>query len=381
MPAGKAALADVIVLDFTRAVSGPLCTMLLGDLGARVIKVEEPGTGDETRSWGPPFIERENGERWGTYFVSINRNKESIALDLKSAKGRDVARRLARRADVVVENFRPGVAERLGIGYEALRAVNPALIYCSISGFGQTGPWRERPGYDLMIQALSGLMHMSAEPGGRPVKSAFPVADVLTGLFAEQAILAALHAGRGQRIEVSLLDSLLAAMAPLATAYLMTGEEPPQMGVAQANIVPYQVFRCADGYVAAGAPNDRLFERFARALGHPEWAADARFATNPERTRHRAELVGEVEAALAKLTVAGAVARFEAEGLPCAPVSRLSETLEHPAVAAGVVDFGVRTMAHPARFSVSPVSYRHPPRLGEHTESILAWLEETSDGE
>jgi len=364
-------LSNLLVLDFTRAVAGPFCTMLLADLGARVIKVEDP-QGDEARNWGPPFV-----NDWSTYFLSINRNKESIVLDLKNPAHLATARKLAARANIAIENFRPGVAARLGIGYEALSAINPNLIYCSISGFGQTGLWSQRPGYDLIIQALSGFMHASAEPQGTPVKAAFPIADILTGLFAEQAILAALQVGKGQLIEVSLIDSLLAAMTPLATAYLNTGIEPRQMGRAQPNIVPYQVFRCADAYIAAGTPNNRQFERFAQALGHPEWPRDPRYATNPSRNANRAALIAEIEQVLSKLTAADALSALEAQEIPCAPVSTIGATLDNPALAQNIVDVGIRTIAHPARFSTSTPNYKHPPRLGEHTQSILTWLEET----
>jgi crotonobetainyl-CoA:carnitine CoA-transferase CaiB-like acyl-CoA transferase len=383
-------LAGVVVLDFTRAVAGPFCTMLMGDLGARVIKVEEVGHGDETRAWGPPFVEDSQGRGWSTYFVSMNRNKQSIALDLKSGEGLAAAGELARRADVIIENFRPGVAERLGIGYPSLSAGNPSLIYCSVSGFGQTGPWSTRPGYDLMVQAMSGFMHTSAPPSGVPVKAAFPVADILTGLFAEQAILAALYArertGVGRRIEVSLLHSMLAAMAPQTAAYLMTSEEPPQVGHAQPNIVPYQAFRCADGYLVAGAPNERLWERFCRALERPEWLSDPRFASNPLRNQHRDELVREIESTLSSKRCADVLDVLMRHEIPCAPVSKVGETLTQLEEQGGCIatfgdhEFTATTMAHPARIEGAAIRYRRPPLVGEHTQVILDALKDDSDG-
>lgn len=383
-------LEGVVVLDFTRAVAGPFCTMLMGDLGARIIKVEEAGRSDETRAWGPPFVEDSQGRKWSTYFVSMNRNKQSIALDLKSAEGLAAACELARRADVVIENFRPTVADRLGIGYRELSASNTGLIYCSVSGFGQTGPWSARPGYDLMVQAMSGFMHTSAPPGGEPVKAAFPVADVLTGLFAEQAILAALYArersGAGRRIEVNLLHGMLAAMAPQTAAFLMTGEEPPQVGHGQPNIVPYQAFRCADGFVVAGAPNERLWERFCRALEHPEWLADPRFASNPLRNEHRAALVSEIESAVSPQRCADVLAVLMQHEIPCAPVSRVGEILTELEEQGGFMasfgdhEFTATTMAHPARIEGAPIRYRRPPLSGEHTQVILDSLKDDSDG-
>jgi len=379
-------LEGLIVLDFTRAVAGPFCTMLLGDLGARVIKVEETGRGDETRAWGPPFVEDSKGRQWSTYFVSMNRNKESIEIDLKSDEGRATAQGLARRADIVMENFRPGVAERLGIGYGELISINAGLVYCSVSGFGQNGPWRERPGYDLMIQAMSGFMHTSAAPGGDPVKAAFPVADIVTGLFAGQAILAALYererTGKGRRIEVNLLQCMLAAMAPQTASYLMTGDEPRQVGTAQPNIVPYQAFRCADGFIAAGAANQRQWERFCRALEKSDWLDDARYATNPLRNENRTELVDAICAELSGRPCADVLAVLERHEIPCAPVSEVGEILDQLEEQGGRIatfgdaEFTATTMAHPARMAGVAARYRRPPLLGEHTRTILEFLKD-----
>jgi crotonobetainyl-CoA:carnitine CoA-transferase CaiB-like acyl-CoA transferase len=383
-------LQGLVVLDFSRAVAGPYCTMMLGDLGARVIKVEETGKGDETRAWGPPFVEDSHGRQWSTYFVSVNRNKESVELDLKSEEGRSAAQALARQADVVVQNFRTGVAEKLGIGYPELSALNPSVVYCSISGFGPSGPWGSRPGYDLIAQAMSGFMHTSAQPGGDPVKSAFPVADILTALFAEQAILAALYererTGRGRHVEANLLQSMLAAMVSQTGSYLMTGEEPPQTGTTQPNIVPYQAFRCSDGFVVVAAPNERLWQRVCAALEKPQWLEDPRFATNVERNQNRAALVAGMENVLAERSCANAVALFDAHGIPCAPVSKVGAILDQLDEQGGRIttygdhEFTATTMTHPVRFAGAQVRYKRPPLLGEHTRVILDSLKDKENG-
>ncbi|MEP7361972.1 MAG: CoA transferase [Acidobacteriota bacterium] len=383
-------LQGLVVLDFSRAVAGPYCTMMLGDLGARVIKVEEKGKGDETRTWGPPFVEDSSGRSWSTYFVSVNRNKESVELDLKSEEGRTAAQALARQADVVIQNFRVGVAERLGIGYDELSALNPGLVYCSISGFGTNGPWRDRPGYDLMAQAMSGLMYTSAEPGGDPVKTAFPVADVLTALFAEQAILAALYererTGRGRHVEANLLHCMLAGMASQTAAYLMTGEEPPQAGTAQPNIAPYKVFRCSDGFVALAAPNERLWRRVCEALEKPEWLEDPRFSTNAHRNENRAALAAEMEAILSVRPCSDTLAALDRHEIPCAPVSKVGAILDQLEEQGGRIatygdnEFTATTMAHPVRYAGAQARYRRPPMLGEHTRVILDSLKDGADG-
>ena len=371
-------LEGVLVLDLTRAVSGPFCTMLLGDLGARVIKIEEPGRGDETRHWGPPFL-----GSWSTYFLSINRNKESVALDLKSEEGRRAAQLLAARADVLIENFRPGVMERLGLGFAELALGNPRLIYASISGFGQTGPDRSKPGYDLIIQGMSGLMRASAGPEEEAVKVAFPVSDILTSLFAGQAILASLYRrekdGRGRYIEVSLLEGMLSAMCSLVTGTLLTGQEPERVGTAQHNIVPYQMFHCQDAPVVFGAPNERLWRRLCEALEQPQWLADPRYQSNAARNRRRAELVSEMEAVLRTRPASYWLERLEQRGVPCGPVCTISEALSLPQVAArgSVVECDhaelgrLRLVANPIRMAGIPFVYRVPPALGQDTKRIL----------
>lgn len=376
-----APLEGITVLDLSRAVTGPYCTMMLADLGARVIKVEEPEVGDETRHWGPPFVDGESA-----YFVGVNRGKESIELNLKDAGDRQTLHRLAAKADVVIENFRPGVGERLGVGYEALKPANPRLVYASISGFGQTGPFREKPGYDLIAQALSGFMWVSAAPGGPPVKAGFPVADILAGLFAAQAILAALYrrqrTGAGAFLEISLLESMLAAMCSVTSSYLLTGKEPDPMGTAQSNIVPYQVFRTQDGPIVIGAPNDRLWQRFCQALERPDWLDDPRYATNSSRHRHRRELVADIERTLGGRPAAEWLRRLEEWEVPCAPIASVGEIFRHPQVLDRRVAVEmphsrlgrVRLVGSPMRFADYTPRYQGPPLLGEHTARILEEL-------
>ncbi|MCC6536303.1 MAG: CoA transferase [Bryobacterales bacterium] len=378
-------LNDLLIVDFSRAVAGPFATMMLADLGARVIKVEDENTGDETRQWGPPFLDGES-----TYFLSMNRNKEFAALNLKSAEGRALALAMAAQADVVVENFRPGVAARLGIGSEELAARNPRLIYASVSGFGQTGPLAQKGGYDLILQAMSGSMQVSASPEQGAVKVAFPVADILAALFVQNAILAAVHArardGRGRRIEVSLLEGMLAAMSNLATGTLNTGREPRRVGTAQPNIVPYQLFHCRDAPIVLGAPNERLWAKLCKALEKPEWLADPRFQGNALRNQHREEVVASIEAVLATNDAAHWVARLEAFELPCGPVLSLSEALAQPQVAAraAVVETGhgklgkIRLIANPMRISGHTPPYRAPRAVGADTGRLRAEFLEPS---
>ena len=359
--------------------------MMLGDLGARVIKIEEEQSGDETRQWGPPFLDGES-----TYFLSMNRNKENVAVNLKTAEGLRLVRSIAARADVVIENFRPGVADRLGIGREALAALNPGLVYASVSGFGQTGPQREKAGYDLVLQAMSGSMHVSASPEQGAVKVAFPVADILAGLFASNAILAALHArnrdGRGRHIEISLLEGMLSAMSNLATGVLNTGREPARVGTAQPNIVPYQLFQCRDAPIVLGTPNERLWRKLCEALERPAWLEDPRFQGNPRRNEHRAELVALIEAVLQAGDAAAWIARLEAHEIPCGPVFTLGQALAQPQVRAreAVVETGhaklgkIRLVANPIRMSDFTPACRAPGALGADTARIQAeFLEQT----
>ncbi len=372
-----APLEGVRVLDLTRAVAGPFCTLLLGDLGARVIKIEEPETGDETRHWGPPFIEGES-----VYFLALNRNKQSVALDMKRESDLAALRQLAAQTDIVVQNFRPGVAERLGIDYESLKAYNPGLIYASISGFGLTGPDRQRPGYDLIVQAMSGMMLASGSDGA-PAKSCFPVADVLAGQFACQAILAALYerrtTGRGTHVEVSLLESLLFAMTFHSTACLLTGASPKPQGTNNSSIVPYQLLRCQDALLAVGVPNDRIWRRFCDALGQRKWADDGRYSTNQRRIENRAALIEDIEAVMRQRTSAEWLEILDRHHVPCGPLLSIADIFQHPQVLARnnavEVDHptigAVKLVADPMRFLGKEMVYKSPPVLGQDTAAVL----------
>jgi len=372
----KAPLDGVKVLDLSRAVAGPFCTLMLGDLGARVIKIEEPGSGDETRQWGPPFVQGESA-----YFLSLNRNKESVALDFKREEDRKLLDGLVRECDVAVQNFRPGVPERLGIDYESLRRRNPGLIYVSISGFGQSGPDRERPGYDLIIQAMSGMMRASGTATG-PAKSCFPAADVLAGQTASQAVLAALYArqrtGEGAHIEVSLLESLLFAMSLHTTASLLTGVTPEPHGTSHPSIVPYQLLRCQDNLLAVAVPNQRIWRRFCDALGKPGWLEDERFRTNRDRIGHREALIAEIEEIMKRRPSAEWVRILDQHGVPCGPLLKVSDIVQHPQILArnGIATVehpalgAMRLLANPIRFQDYTMEYRTPPTLGQHTGSV-----------
>ena len=372
-----APLQGLQVLDLTRAVTGPFCTMILGDLGARIIKIEEPRTGDETRHWGPPFVQGESA-----YFLSLNRNKESVVLDFRQEGGVAALRRLASQSDVVVQNFRPGVAERLQVDYRTLNGGNPGLIYASISGFGLTGPDCQRPGYDLVVQAMSGMMLTSGWEGV-PVKACFPIADILAGQFAANAILAALYerkkTGAGAHIEVSLLEALLFAMPGQVANCLLTGNSPPPQGTTNASIAPYQLLQCQDALLAVGAPNDRIWRRFCEALSRPDWAEDERYRTNQRRIENRDKLIGEIEAVMRRKTSAEWQRILDQHQVPCGPLLSIGQAFELPQVQArgNVVTVEhpkagpIRLLRNPIRFADRTMEHRPPPLLGEHTDAVL----------
>ncbi|MBX5464745.1 MAG: CoA transferase [Clostridia bacterium] len=377
--AGRPPLEGVRVLDFSRILSGPYCSMMLADWGADVVKVERPGSGDDTRQWGPPFLGGESA-----YFLSVNRNKRSLALDLSLPEGRRVVYRLAERADVVIENFRPGTADRLGIGYRQLRQFNPRLVYCSISGFGQTGPDRDRPGFDAVAQAMSGMMSLTGEPGGEPTKHGMSVADLAAGMWAAFAIVVALYerqrSGEGQYLDVSLLDGQIAWLTYAAGAYFATGRDPERLGSAHPTIVPYQPFATTDGHIMVAVGNDRLWRAFCEAAELPELAADPRFATNPARVEHRAELVPILAARLATRSSAEWTERFDRAGVPSGPILGVGEALAHPQVRAREMVVEVehpvagrlRMTGLPVKFSRTPGRIAlAPPLLGQQTREIL----------
>ena len=381
-PARRLPLEGIRVLDLSRILSGPYCTMLLGDLGADVVKVERPGSGDDTRQWGPPFVSGESA-----YFLSVNRNKRSVAVDLSRPEGLEVVHRLARVSDVVVENFRPGVADRLGVGYRTLSALNPRLVYCSISGFGQTGPYRDRPGYDAVAQAMSGMMAITGQPDGPPTKHGMSIADLTAAMWAAVGILTTLYererSGRGQYLDVSLLDSQVSWLTYVAGNYFATGQEPRRLGSAHPSIVPYQPFATRDGYIMLAVGNDSLWRSFCEAAGVAELAADPRFTTNAGRVRHREELVAALEEVFSRRTTAEWMELLTAAGIPCGPIHTVGQVLQDPHVLARemVVQLPhptagpVRMTGVPVKFSETPgVVRRPPPLLGEHTVEVLREL-------
>jgi crotonobetainyl-CoA:carnitine CoA-transferase CaiB-like acyl-CoA transferase len=378
-----AALGGLLVADFSRVLAGPLATMLLGDLGADVVKIERPGTGDDTRAWGPPYVDGESA-----YYLAINRNKRSVALDLSTPDGLEAARRLAERADVLVENFKPGTMERLGLSYEQVSVVNPGLVYCTVSGFGTTGEGASRLGYDFIVQAVGGLMHITGPEGGDPTKVGVAVVDVLTGTFASNAILAALLArsktGRGQRVEVDLMSCLLAGLVNQASSYVTTGELPRAIGNRHPAISPYEMFGAADRPLVVAVGNDRQFAGLAGALEMDWLASDERFADNPGRVVHRNELSELIEGRLREHPASVWIGRLETAGVPCGLVNDIGEAFAFatrlgldPIVQIGDESSGdvIAQVADPMRLRASPVTYRRrPPRLGEHTEEVLREL-------
>jgi crotonobetainyl-CoA:carnitine CoA-transferase CaiB-like acyl-CoA transferase len=370
------ALSDLLILDFSRVLAGPYATMVLADLGARVIKIEQPGLGDETRQWGPPFTE----DGRSAYFIAVNRNKQSVTLNLKHPDGQAIARTLAQRADVLIENFLPGTMSRLGLGYDDLRLINPGLVYCSITGYGQYGPDAHRPGYDTVIQAEGGLMSITGEPDGQPMKTGVAVADITTGLYAATSILAALHyrsqTGEGQYIDLALFDVQLSWLANVASAYLISGQPPRRYGNAHATIVPYQPFAAADGYIMIAVGNDRQFARFCQVLNRPEWVTDKRFATNPARVTNRESLIEAIADIIAREPVVVWVEKLRAADVPCGPVNDIPTALHsRQAQARAMVQQidGIRMVGPAPVFSATPATIRSaPPVLGADTEAVLA---------
>ena len=388
------ALDGIVVVDLSRVLAGPYATMLLGDLGARVIKIEQPGRGDDTRHWGPPFTS--NGE--SAYFLCANRNKESVTLNLKDAKGHAIARDMIARADIVVEHYKLANMAALGLGYEDLRKLNPGLIYCSITGYGQTGPYHDRPGYDAVIEAEGGIMSITGPAEdeaseGHPYKVGVAIVDITAGLNAVVAILAALHhrqqTGVGQAIDIALLDTQVGWLANVASAYLISGQPPRRYGNAHGSIVPYQTVQASDGWLMIAVGNDTQFQKLCALLNHPEWAVDSRFTTNQARVKHRTELLPLLEAEFACAPVSIWTERLSAVGIPTGPVNDIPTVLADPQVQARAM---VQTVEHPItgtipligpvpKLSDTPATiHRPPPLLGEHTTAILyEWFGYTKD--
>ena len=368
---GPQPLAGLRVVDLSRVLAGPLCTMILGDLGADVIKVERPGAGDDTRTWGPPFVDGE-----AAYFLSVNRNKRSVAVDLSAEEGAATVRTLIGGSDVVIENFRSGVMESFGLGLDALREEHPRLVTCTLTAFGED-PAETRPGYDIIMQALSGLMSVTGEPDGRPVKVGVALLDVIAGLYSAIGILAALserdRTGRGRHVSVSLFDTAAAAMVNQAANFLLGGVVPAAMGTAHPNIVPYQAFQAADRPFILAAGNDRLFARTCEIIGRPELADDPRFATNEARVRERATLVPLLQQLFAAETAEHWLSALEDAGVPCAPVRTLDEVFASPEGRAAIQQIaGLDLVADPIKFDGERLPARlRPPHLGEHREDIF----------
>jgi formyl-CoA transferase len=396
MAATQAALSHLKVLDLSRVLAGPWCTQMLADLGADVVKVERPGSGDDTRHWGPPFLQDAHGADTphATYFTACNRNKRSVTIDIAQPQGQALLRQLAQQSDILVENFKVGGLAQYGLDYASLKALHPGLIYCSITGFGQDGPYAPRAGYDLMVQAMSGMMSITGQPEGSPTRVGVALTDLFTGVYATSAILAALEVrnrtGEGQHIDMALLDVGMAILANQAAGFLNTGAVPLRQGNTHPSLVPYQDFETKDGAMLLAVGNDGQFARFSEIAGHPEWAQDARFATSANRVRHREVLVRCIQEVTRTRSTAAWIAALEPHAVPCGPINTVAQafadaqvqarglqveqaTSAHAHSQSGVAS--ITTVASPLRLTATPPVLRNaPPALGEHTEAVLAEL-------
>ena len=392
VPAG--ALAGLKVLDLSRVLAGPWSSQLLGDLGADVVKIERPGSGDDTRAWGPPWLKGDDGQvtSESAYYLCANRNKRSLTLDISELEGQQLVRQLVAKADILIENFKVGGLASYGLDYESLKTLNPRLIYCSITGFGQTGPYASRPGYDFLVQGMGGLMSLTGRPeeapGSGPMKVGVALTDILTGLYATVGILAAVafreRTGLGQHLDLALLDVQVAALANQASNFLVGGVVPGRLGNAHPNIVPYQDFKTADGHMIIAVGNDSQFASLCRALGHADWVADERFSTNPRRVAHRGVLIEHIRAITVTKTTGQWIGLMETAGVPCGPINGIDKVFDDVQVLARGTRIEmahplagrVPLVANPIRMSESPVTYRlAPPLLGEDADAILSdWL-------
>ena len=400
MNVNQGALPHIKVLDLSRVLAGPWCTQMLADLGADVVKVERPGAGDDTRHWGPPFLQDAQGQdtQQATYFTACNRNKRSVAIDMAQPQGQALIRQMALQSDVLVENFKVGGLAQYGLDYASLKALNPRLIYCSVTGFGQDGPYAPRAGYDLMIQAMSGMMSITGRadeaPGGGPLRVGVALTDLFTGVYACSAILAAIEVrhrtGEGQHIDMALLDVGMAILANQAAGFLNTGAVPQRMGNSHPSLAPYQDFPTADGAMLLAIGNDGQFARFCQAAGHPEWATDARYASNTLRVQHRSALIPAMEALTRTRSTANWIALLEDKAVPCGAINDIGQAFAdaqvqarglklNQALAPAIIDDtaieSIASVASPLRLSgTPPVLHRAPPMLGEHTDEVLAGL-------
>ena len=392
------ALGHLRVLDLTRVLAGPWATQLLADMGAEVIKIERPRTGDDTRAWGPPFLRDAQGRETAesSYFLSANRAKKSVTVDIASTDGQALIRELAAHCDVVIENYKVGTLARYGLDYPRLAEINPRLVYCSLTGFGQDGPYAPLPGYDFVFQGMGGLMSITGSPdeeGGSPIKCGIAISDILAGMYTASAVLAALEhrhlSGKGQYIDVALLDCVVALNSYQATNYFLSGRTPPRMGNAHTNMVPYQAFACKEGHVIVAVGNDTQFADFCRVLERPELARDERFAISAQRVRHRDELIPVVADIMRRRTMHDWIARMESANVPCGPINtipqvfdnphvvqrRIKQTLPHP------LGVDMPLLANPIRFGGTPIRHEQPaPMLGQHTDEVLAGLLDKSPG-
>ena len=390
-------LDGIRVLDLSRVLAGPFCTQMLADLGAEVIKVERPGVGDETRTWGPPYVRDPDGADTteSAYYLCANRNKRSVTIDFSQPRGIALVKRLLAHSDVLVENFKVGGLAKFGLGYEQLREEFPGLVYCSITGFGQTGPYAHRPGYDMMAQGVGGLISITGEPDRPPSKVPVAINDIMTGMYTAVALLSALRhrdsTGEGQQVDVGLLDVQVSWLANVASNYLVGGKIPQRLGTAHPNSVPYQVFPTGDGFIIIAANNDGQFERFCRAAGAPELLEDPDFASNALRVRNRDRLISMIEAVTRTRGTDAWMEALESAGVPCAPVNTIDRVFDDPQVEARGMQIrmphplageDVRLVGSPIRLSRTPVSYRRaPPTLGQHTDEVLAEVLDLSEGE
>ncbi|RDW20347.1 CoA transferase [Oceanobacillus arenosus] len=378
------ALENITVLDLSRVLAGPYCTMILGDLGAEVIKVEAPGGSDETRKWGPPFQHDVSA-----YYLSANRNKQSITVDLKSEEGIRIIKNLIKKADVVLNNFKTGTMERLGIDYDTLSAINPGIVYCSITGFGETGPKKDMPGYDFIIQAMSGLMSITGDETSGPQKLGVAITDILTGLYACIGIQAALlernHSNIGQKLDISLYDTAVSSLVNIGSSYLMSGKIPTALGNQHANIVPYQTFQTSDGEMVIAVGNDRQFQALCSILAIPTISSDQRFTANPDRVMHRKQLIPILQQVLLTKTSVHWLEKCHENNIPCGPIQNLKEvTLDPQLIKRDMfIDYehptagSIKIIGSPLKLSRTPVTMRHhPPNAGEHNEAILSKLKD-----
>jgi crotonobetainyl-CoA:carnitine CoA-transferase CaiB-like acyl-CoA transferase len=394
------ALGHIRVLDLTRVLAGPWCSQNLADLGADVIKIERPGSGDDTRAWGPPYLQDADGNNTteAAYYLAANRGKRSVTVDIASPDGQALVRELAGHADVVLENFKVGHLKRYGLDYESLKALKPDLVYCSITGFGQDGPYAQRAGYDFLMQGMGGLMSITGErddlPGGGPQKAGVAITDLMTGMYATVAVLAALthrdRSGEGQLIDMALLDTQVAMLANMASNFHTSGKPPTRWGNAHANIVPYQTFACADGHIIVATGNDGQYQKFVEAGGRADLAHDARFATNPQRVKNRDVLVPLLDDMVARRSRDEWIALLESVGVPCGPINDIGEVFENPQVKARGIAIDmphpaagkVTLVRSPMKLSATPaVTSIPPPLLGQHTDEVLRDVLGRSDGE